>query len=428
MSDNITMNIKQLKNEVQLLRDELAIMKRKYEDIIYNLDTDNFSQRVVKQGKDMYSKIEQNAEGISLQAEKVEENKQSLAEIKVTANEIQEAVFEKNDDGTKTSRITQTANLITSEVEKLNNKDTELSTKINQTAESINLQATKIEENTSKVADLSVKAGEISSMTKVNISAYFEKDEAPTKENTSTAQKAMLCLYKGVHYYYNDITEEWEVYPQTGLKTLFVQDGDGFKIYGDVKIDGSCILTDSLTFNASDKPVQVEYSADGTPDSWHTSFVSGSDKFMRLKIGSQWSDAMKVVGTDGRNGSNGSPGDDATVTPEAVFAALTDNGANQGIFAAFVKNNNQIYINAEFLYTQIAKVADILCIGESGSNEEKKIQFQSGAFISTYKDWTGNPPTGIRISASTLDLSGCSEIYWGDHLSDIGGTATAVFG
>ena len=35
MSDNIqNMDVKRLRNEVQLLRDELAIMQRKYEDIL----------------------------------------------------------------------------------------------------------------------------------------------------------------------------------------------------------------------------------------------------------------------------------------------------------------------------------------------------------------------------------------------------------
>ena len=53
MSD---IEVKRLRNEVQELRDELAIMKRKYEDILYNLDTDNFSQRVVKQGKKISKK------------------------------------------------------------------------------------------------------------------------------------------------------------------------------------------------------------------------------------------------------------------------------------------------------------------------------------------------------------------------------------
>ena len=140
MSDNInTMNFKQLKNEVQSLRDELAIMKRKYEDIIYNLDTDNFSQRIVKQGKDMYTKIEQTAEEISLQAEKVGENTKNLSELQITAEEIQMAVFEENEDGTKTSRITQTANLISSEVKKLSDEDTKLYAKIEQKADEISL-------------------------------------------------------------------------------------------------------------------------------------------------------------------------------------------------------------------------------------------------------------------------------------------------
>ena len=273
MSDNInSMNFKQLKNEVQSLRDELAIMKRKYEDIIYNLDTDNFSQRLVKQGENMYTKIEQTADEISLQAEKIEDNE-------------------------------------------------------------------------TKVAELSVKAGEISSMTKVNISAHFETDEVPTKENTSNEQKSMLCLYEDVYYYYNDITEKWEVYPENGLQTLFVQDGTGFRLYGDVKVDGSCVLTDSLTFNASDKPVQVEYSVDGTTN-WHTTFVSGSDKFMRLKIGSQWSDAMKIVGDNGQNGTNGTS---ATVSKRDVFNMLTDGGTTQGLFPVFYDGGDKLFINAEYI-------------------------------------------------------------------------------
>ena len=302
MSDNInSMNFKQLKNEVQSLRDELAIMKRKYEDMIYNLDTDNFSQRVVKQGKDMYTKIEQTAEEISLQAEKIDDNE-------------------------------------------------------------------------TKMAELSVKAGEISSMTKVNISAHFEKDEAPTKANTNNAQKAMLCLYEDVYYYYNDITEKWEVYPENGLQTLFVQDGDGFRLYGDVKVDGSCVLTESLTFNASDRPVQVEYSVDGTANSWHTTFVSGSDKFMRLKIGSQWSDPMKIVGTDGQNGTNGT---NATVSTKDIFNFLTNNGADQGIFPFYRESpyngsssQTQVFINAEYIQAGTLSGITVQSTDASGNTVE----------------------------------------------------------
>ena len=151
MSDSniYNMNDRQLRNEVQLLRDELAIMKRKYEDIIYNLDTDNFSQRVVKQGKDMYTKIEQTADEISLQAEKVGENTKNLAELKITAEEIQSEVFEENEDGTKTSRITQTADAIRSEVKSvsdtINGKFDNYSTK-EQTAERISASVTETKE------------------------------------------------------------------------------------------------------------------------------------------------------------------------------------------------------------------------------------------------------------------------------------------
>lgn len=89
MSDNINkMDFKQLRNEVQLLRDELAIMKRKYEDIIYNLDDDNFSSRIVKEKGDMKTAIEQTEEAITLQAEKIDENEQSLTTLKIEADNI----------------------------------------------------------------------------------------------------------------------------------------------------------------------------------------------------------------------------------------------------------------------------------------------------------------------------------------------------
>lgn len=74
MSDsNINnMNVIQLRNEVQLLRDELAIMRRKFEDIIYNLDTDNFSSRFVKEQGDMKTAIKVTAEGIESKVSKEE--------------------------------------------------------------------------------------------------------------------------------------------------------------------------------------------------------------------------------------------------------------------------------------------------------------------------------------------------------------------
>ena len=111
------MDVKQLRNEVQLLRDELAIFKRKYEDLLYNLDDDNFSSRFIKEKGDMKTAIEQTAEEISLQAESIDINSKNIASLEITSKDIESEVFQENDDGTKTSRITQTANEITAIVQ-----------------------------------------------------------------------------------------------------------------------------------------------------------------------------------------------------------------------------------------------------------------------------------------------------------------------
>lgn len=59
------MNFKELRAEVQLLRDELAIFKRKYEDAIYNLDSDNFGKSFTVEQNNMKAQIKVTAEEIS---------------------------------------------------------------------------------------------------------------------------------------------------------------------------------------------------------------------------------------------------------------------------------------------------------------------------------------------------------------------------
>ena len=54
------MDFKELRNEVQMLRDALAIMQRKYEDILYNLDDENFSGKLIKEKNGMKAQIEIN--------------------------------------------------------------------------------------------------------------------------------------------------------------------------------------------------------------------------------------------------------------------------------------------------------------------------------------------------------------------------------
>ena len=125
MSDNINqMNYKQLRNEVQLLRDELAIMKRQYEDIIYNLDTDNFSSRFVKEQGNMKTAIEINAKGIKTKVSNEDLNKSlsNYSTIEQTAEKIKtevESVNTSTDNKLKNySTIEQTAEKISSTVTK----------------------------------------------------------------------------------------------------------------------------------------------------------------------------------------------------------------------------------------------------------------------------------------------------------------------
>ena len=58
------MDFKSLRKEVQLIRDELAIMKRKYEDAIYNLDRDNFSKSFTIEQDNMKAQVKITADSI----------------------------------------------------------------------------------------------------------------------------------------------------------------------------------------------------------------------------------------------------------------------------------------------------------------------------------------------------------------------------
>ena len=115
------MDFKQLRNEVQYLRDELAMMQRKYEDILYNLDDENFSSRIVKEKGDM------------------------KAQIKITEEEISTKV---SNDSFESAMI-QTAAEITT---KVSNTDLRLElekySKITQTAEQIALAVYRVEGST----------------------------------------------------------------------------------------------------------------------------------------------------------------------------------------------------------------------------------------------------------------------------------------
>lgn len=104
-SNIATMTDRQLRNEVQLLRDEIAIMRRKYEDILYNLDTDNFSSRFVKEQGDMRTAIKVTAEGIETKVSKDELGAFEESILSQTSSEIKATVKKEIDDG---NYVTQT--------------------------------------------------------------------------------------------------------------------------------------------------------------------------------------------------------------------------------------------------------------------------------------------------------------------------------
>lgn len=115
-SDISKMNFKQLKNEVQLLRDELAIFKRKYEDAIYNLDSDNFGKSFTVEQNNMKAQIKITADAIKTMVSDTDlaAELEKYSTIEQTAEQIEFAVI-RIDESTNTkisSKISQSADEI----------------------------------------------------------------------------------------------------------------------------------------------------------------------------------------------------------------------------------------------------------------------------------------------------------------------------
>lgn len=293
MSDNTNATeIKKLRNEVQVLRDELAIMKRKYEDIIYNLDTDNFSGRFIKEQGDMRAAIEFNAKGIKTKVS----NEEFSSQMELTAETIKTKVSQEDAESLKESILTQTATNISTAVTDVTAETDEKLKKystIEQTAESIkaaveesnpdmtgyattewtqneivskvnktfitNLVDDKYETKsnassnydelegsiTELESSIEQNANSIKMVVSKNISAKFKNNAKPTADNTDDQQKGMLCQYKSKLYYFNEIDQEWKLYPYAdGIKSQFLQTEYGFDLVGDVKIRGDIIGAD----------------------------------------------------------------------------------------------------------------------------------------------------------------------------------------
>lgn len=363
MSDtNINrMDLKQLRNEVQLLRDELAIFKRKYEDAIHNLDSDNFGKSFT---------IAQN---------------NMKTQIQVTAEAVKSTVS-KTDLNTKLenySKIEQTADAIRSTV----------------SAEA-NLKDAILLEDVDNFYDLSDE--DVADLNKSKVYKTQRKNEG----GKVIGEK---------YYYYNSLSAQWELISGDSIYTLFQQTDEGFLMKGNTVIDGSTTITRNLklsgniTWDMSNSPVQSRYSSDGV--SWHTIMVDG-DMYMQMSFdgGHEWSDTLKVVATESSGGGGGID----EVTAEMVFDALTNGGENQGLFSAFYEDENKLFINAEYIHGDVinantARVANELWIGAAEYPGEKRIHFSGGAHIGNLADHTGSMDgyglTGLMMYGTSLHIT-----------------------
>ena len=254
MSNDIAkMNDKQLRNEVQLLRDELAIMKRKYEDIIYNLDTDNFSSRFVKEQGDMRTAIKVTAEGIETKVsnEEFESTKTQLA------NKIESEVKTLGDaDKELSSKITQTADAIRSEVKSatdtINGKFDDYST-IEQTAEQISASVTETKEYAEGyVTDVLANGDYVTSATlqsQLNQSANgiyaTVEGKYETKSNANSSYSSLRSSISSVSIEADNISSRVEDL-ETFKSSTFTQTADGFLLDGEKSgFTGYIYLTDN---------------------------------------------------------------------------------------------------------------------------------------------------------------------------------------
>ena len=232
-TDNINnMNFKQLRSEVQLLRDELAMMKRKYEDIIYNLDDDNFSSRILEEKNNMKTAIEVTAKGIKTRVSKEDLDKSlnNYSTISQTAEQISLAVVSVNK----------------STDEKLKNYST-----VDTTAEQITATVTKEVESALDDADyvttaeLELTADGIYS----TVSETYATKSSVTSEISQTADEISTRVEK---------VEKGKFGADASGNpyTLFTQDADKFYFDGKQAIFTGCIW---LTNNAKEQRFSISH-------------------------------------------------------------------------------------------------------------------------------------------------------------------------
>lgn len=341
MSDkNIdNMNFKQLKEEVQTLRDEFAIFKRNYEDMIYNLDSDNFSGSFTAAQEGMKAQVKIAADSVSSKVSRTDLNTalENYSEIKQTADAI-------------SSIVSASANL----------KD----------------------------------AIEISDISKATDKSKVYKILRYNDSGTFIGES---------YYYYNTLSQTWEKMSGDSIYTLFQQTDEGFLMKGNTVIDGSTTITrnlvlqGSITWDTDDTPVQAKYSSDGV--SWHP-IQTDDDRYIILSFdgGDNWSDPMQIGSRSSGDELSAENIFEALTNAgedQGIYAAFV-NGKNRVYI-------NAEYIRGNVVNADTVQVSHDLWIGGGSHQGIRTIHFGGGANIGTTGDHLGDvSPTGIKLKGSSL--------------------------
>lgn len=247
------MNFKQLRNEVQELRDELARFKRAYNDTIENLDDSNLSEYLIKEKEGMKTEIEVSADGIKALVVKSDELGVRCATIEATADKIQTQVTKNQENiGKFDSKLTQTAEEISSEVTAVKEDVGTFKTAINQRADSIESSVSAIETD---VGEFNSKIEQTKGSITTAVNAAYSNPVEVNGFSSNTADKSKIYYNTVNNKYYHYDGEKWVSGSNANFGTVFEQTADGFKMRGNVRItkiaqvDGNLKIGDASTDN-----------------------------------------------------------------------------------------------------------------------------------------------------------------------------------
>ena len=245
------MDFKALRKEVLYLRDELAVFKRKFEDAIYNLDSDNFGKSFTFEQNGMKAQIKLTAEGLKSAVSKSELGKtlESYSTLEQTAEAIRTTVSQ-----------TYVTDLFGDDIV----TNTVLESKIEQSAGEIRLSVSKTLEgyvtNTVLESKIEQSAGEIRLSVSKTLEGYVTNTVLESKIEQSAGEIRLSVSKTLEGYATNTVLESKIMQSADGIRTsvsetlngyvtkesIFTQKASGFTLDGAlIALKGIIYLTDS---------------------------------------------------------------------------------------------------------------------------------------------------------------------------------------